>query len=1343
VTIPPPDDRWTVALYDGEGSHDPIGTGVVVDTNLVLTCAHVACPETGPGPDLWVSFPKAGVGYQERRQVRQCLHNGWIEHHIDLALLELVEPVPPAVTPARLRCLSEKALLNQAWWAFGFPNNVGGASAYGEVTDLLSYGQIYLANQARTGVGKGFSGAAIWSPEYQAVVGLVEYARGDGDGLALTFGHADAQIPEMKLSVLAGWRAEDADEPALAAWGWRLSADAETGRHWSPRARGVAADAETGFRFRGREAALRRLTDWLDRPEAGSRPLILTGSPGVGKSAVLGRVVTTADPAISALLPADDTAVRATLRSVSCAVHAKGKNALEVSTEIAHAAGAPLPSAPVDLVPALRDRLAGRSARFNLVVDALDEMTGPDQSGPNQARRLVRDVLIPLARLGPAIGIQVIVGTRRADGQGDLLAEFGAAAEVVDLDDPAYFAESDLVEYARVTLRLAGAERPANPYAAAAGPVARRIAEFANGNFLVAGLVARARALQDTTAVDPARMTFAGDVGAALEAYLVELPPVGAAPARLALTALAYAEASGLPLGLWRVALEALGGRASDAELERFARASAANFLVETGGTGEPSFRLFHQALNDELRAARPAGDEALITRAWIAAARAGGWPHAPDYLLRFLAEHAARGDLLDDLLTDDGYLLHAHLDRLLRVSEAATSDRARSRARLLLRTPAAFGAPAAERAALFSVVERLDGLGPGDIAAGAPYRAVWAHTPPRQERTVLEGHSQAVYDVCAIEVDGRNLLGSGGEDGTVRLWDPLTNQSVHVFQGHDDCVRGLCAVRVGKETLLATAGHDGSVRLWDPVSGQQWHEFTEHGEWVRNVCTIPAPGGDLLVSAGDDETVRVWDPAAGRLRHTLRGHAGWVTAVAHIPVGDEHLLASTGFDGTVRLWDPRTGEQLRRMTGHEGWATTLYAVTLGEKSWIASAGYDGTVRLWDPRTGAEVWRFATGGPLTDLCTIDSAGGLLLVATGEDGAIRMWEMPGGVERAPLFGHSSWIRAVCELSMSDRRVLATAGDDGTVRLWDPDDPAAAPFAGGRRMLAVRALCAVTLGGAELIASAGSDGTVRLWDPVDGTLRTEFVSDGGSLNDVCAIDDDGRVQLAAACGDGSVRIWDAVSGEPAQPMTEHFESVNAVRMIRTESGPLVASAGEDVTVRLWRPYDRTVRDGLTGHGDWVTALAVVPWPGREALASADKNGTVALWDSDGAALWSEHGHPDAVNALCVVGSPLDPLLASAGADARIRLWEITTGRPRATLTGHTGEVTGVCPIRLGGRDMLVSVSTDRTVRLWDPLTGRAFRTIPVYHPARTCLVVAGRLIIGLDQGLLALSLADQAG
>ncbi|HUN35472.1 MAG TPA: serine protease [Trebonia sp.] len=437
-------DAWVAAIHMTSDDFEPLGSGIVIDDNRVLTCAHVIDGTTQP----WVSFPHAPG--EARLPVDRVVlpASPTPGQDQDLAILVLAGPVPERVTHAPLRCPEPKSLIARHWWAFGFSRaDPVGSSASGTIESTGTPGWIRLTTTSRFPVGPGFSGGGLWSADYQAVVAIVSPAgAAQGDGRAITVHQAIQSFPGQGLRALAEQsRASDSGQQALAAWGvnqrpgdfvyvsegdmmiaaspskpentqpentqpenaqpssigWLLPTDPETRRHWRPRARAVTTGPERVYRFRGHTAALTAIKNWLDRENLDRESLdrntlIVTGAPGSGKSAVLGRIVTTADRDAVAELPADDDAVRATIGSVACAVYAQGCTSLEIAKQIARAASAAIPDRIEDLPHALREALAERdSPRFNVVIDALD-------------------------------------------ATGDLLAAFGGAVTVIDLDAEEY-----------------------------------------------------------------------------------------------------------------------------------------------------------------------------------------------------------------------------------------------------------------------------------------------------------------------------------------------------------------------------------------------------------------------------------------------------------------------------------------------------------------------------------------------------------------------------------------------------------------------------------------------------------------------------------------------------------------------------------------------------------------------------------------------------------------------------------------------------------------------------------------------------------------------------------------
>ena len=190
---------------------------------------------------------------------------------------------------------------------------------------------------------------------------------------------------------------------------------------------------------------------------------------------------------------------------------------------------------------------------------------------------------------------------------------------------------------------------------------------------------------------------------------------------------------------------------------------------------------------------------------------------------------------------------------------------------------------------------------------------ASFASERPASPARTLIALSGPVSSVAFGAPIGRTVVISGGEDGTVRLWDPATGTAVNEpLTGHTGWVNAVTAGQVVARTVVVSGGEDGTVRLWDAVTGTPvTRPLTGHTGGVRSVAFGIMPDGRaLVVSGGEDRTVRLWDPVTGTpVIGPLTGHTGGVRSVAFGIMPDGRaLVVSGGEDRTVRLWDPVTG---------------------------------------------------------------------------------------------------------------------------------------------------------------------------------------------------------------------------------------------------------------------------------------------------------------------------------------------------------------------------------------------------------------------------------------------------
>jgi U3 small nucleolar RNA-associated protein 15 len=175
-------------------------------------------------------------------------------------------------------------------------------------------------------------------------------------------------------------------------------------------------------------------------------------------------------------------------------------------------------------------------------------------------------------------------------------------------------------------------------------------------------------------------------------------------------------------------------------------------------------------------------------------------------------------------------------------------------------------------------------------------------NTETRAPMRQFEGHSASVH-VARFGRAG-DVVMSGSDDKTARLWDVVTGECTACLRGHTDYIRSGAPAATGGSTWI-TGSYDGTVKVWDARAGSAAASSgvcvmeVDHGAPVTSVVALPA--GSLIVTAGGNE-IKVWDLlGGGRLFATVSAHQKTVTSLCLTAQGDR--LVSGGLDGHIKAY--------------------------------------------------------------------------------------------------------------------------------------------------------------------------------------------------------------------------------------------------------------------------------------------------------------------------------------------------------------------------------------------------------------------------------------------------------
>ena len=100
-------------------------------------------------------------------------------------------------------------------------------------------------------------------------------------------------------------------------------------------------------------------------------------------------------------------------------------------------------------------------------------------------------------------------------------------------------------------------------------------------------------------------------------------------------------------------------------------------------------------------------------------------------------------------------------------------------------------------------------------------------------------------------------ILASGSEDNTIKIWQPGTGNIIRTLEGHSGGVYSLAITSDNK--ILVSGSEDQTIKLWEIETGEEICTLTGHTGIIYSIAI--SPDNQTIVSGSQDGTIKIWRP--------------------------------------------------------------------------------------------------------------------------------------------------------------------------------------------------------------------------------------------------------------------------------------------------------------------------------------------------------------------------------------------------------------------------------------------------------------------------------------------------
>jgi WD40 repeat protein len=180
-------------------------------------------------------------------------------------------------------------------------------------------------------------------------------------------------------------------------------------------------------------------------------------------------------------------------------------------------------------------------------------------------------------------------------------------------------------------------------------------------------------------------------------------------------------------------------------------------------------------------------------------------------------------------------------------------------------------------------------------------------------------------------------MMFTGSLDHSIKLWNIRSGECIKTIIDNDSPVY---CIRQMSSNKLISGTYEGSIKIWDTVTNQ----FIKINEHTAKVTCIQIISNERFATCSIDKTIKLF-----KLKNdicicirTFSGHLKQINQIAKF-FNDEKIISSD--DKTIRLWDLNSEYCLKVIDDH---LDEISCIEIISDEIIISGSYNGLIKVWN-----------------------------------------------------------------------------------------------------------------------------------------------------------------------------------------------------------------------------------------------------------------------------------------------------------------------------------------------------------------------------------------------------------